>query len=242
MKDLVIVKNQKALTTSLRVAQVFEKNHRDVMRAIRNLTAQNCAVKKMFAESTYVNGKGQEQPMFYMNRDGFYLLAMGFTGEKAMQFKLEFINAFDRMEKQIKVQAELPKTPEQLLELTMQATNHLNNRVTRVENDVDYLKNKSEIDSTQRYQLLMARKKKVLEVVGGKRSNYYQQHKASKIFSEFGHDFKQSFAIPRYECLKKKDFKAAKKFTKNWYPSYNSQLEIKQANAQINLDVYRSEH
>lgn len=86
MEELVVMKNQQAVTTSLKVVEVFGKEHRSVIRNIKNLTAQNCAVKKMFVESTYVNSRGQEWPMFYMNRDGFTLLAMGFTGNKALEF------------------------------------------------------------------------------------------------------------------------------------------------------------
>jgi phage antirepressor YoqD-like protein len=56
----------------------------------------------MFEESTYINEQNKEQPMFLMNRDGFTLLAMGFTGVKAMEFKIEYINAFNKMESKIK--------------------------------------------------------------------------------------------------------------------------------------------
>lgn len=104
MNDLVIMYNQQAVTTSLKVAEVFGKEHRTVMRNIRDLsTAQNCAVQKMFAKSTYLNNQKHEQPMFYMNRDGFTLLAMGFTGKKAMDFKLKYIEAFNNMERQLTV-------------------------------------------------------------------------------------------------------------------------------------------
>lgn len=102
MNDLVIMHDQQAVTTSLKVAEVFSKAHRHVLEAIRNLTAENSAVKNMFAESTYVNKRGQEQPMYYMNRDGFTVLAMGFTGEAALQFKLMYIDAFNKMENALK--------------------------------------------------------------------------------------------------------------------------------------------
>lgn len=62
----------------------------------------------MFVESTYVN-RGKEYPMIYMNRDGFTLLAMGFTGKKALDFKLKYIQAFNKMEQQIRNQSERPK-------------------------------------------------------------------------------------------------------------------------------------
>ena len=100
MNELVIMYDQQAVTTSLKVAEVFGKNHKDVMRNIKNLAAQNCATKKMYVSSTYVN-RGKEYPMYYMNRDGFTLLAMGFTGKKAMEFKLKYIEAFNAMEHQL---------------------------------------------------------------------------------------------------------------------------------------------
>ena len=56
----------------------------------------------MFDKATYINKQGHEQPMFYMNRDGFTLLAMGFTGEAALQFKLMYIDAFNKMENTLK--------------------------------------------------------------------------------------------------------------------------------------------
>lgn len=101
MNNLVIMKDRQAVTDSLKVAESFDKKHKDVLKAWKNLAAQNCATKKMFVESTYVN-RGKEYPMIYMNRDGFTLLAMGFTGKKALDFKLKYIQAFNEMENQIR--------------------------------------------------------------------------------------------------------------------------------------------
>lgn len=108
LNNLVIMKDRQAVTDSLKVAESFEKQHKDVLKAWKNLAAQNCATKKMFVESTYVN-RGKEYPMIYMNRDGFTLLAMGFTGKKALDFKLKYIQAFNKMEQQIRNQSERPK-------------------------------------------------------------------------------------------------------------------------------------
>lgn len=236
MNDLVIMKSKQALTTSLKVAEKFKKNHKDVMKSIRNLTAQNCAVKNMFVESTYVNSRGQEQPMYYMNRDGFTLLAMGFTGKEAVKFKLEYIEAFNKMENFIREQ-ELPQTPEEKLALTMEAAIHLDKRVSKIEKTVADIKEKAEVDEGQRYQLLQARKAKVISTCGGTDSNYYIEKKAKKVFSEFGRDFKKEFKIPRYDCLKSKKFDEAMKFTKNWYPSFVLQREIQNVNAQTKLNL-----
>lgn len=237
MNDLVIMKSRKALTTSLKVAETFGKNHRNVLRSIKNLTAQNCAVKKMFAESTYVNDRGQEQPMYYMNRDGFTLLAMGFTGRDAMKFKLEYIEAFNRMDELIRNENNLPQTPEEQLQLTMVVTNRLVKRVGKVEARVDHIEKTSELSEIQRYQLLQVRKKRVIEAVGGAGSNYYKDTKARKVFSAFGKDFKKEFQIPRYDSLEKQYFEKAMEFTQNWYPDFVLQREIQNSNAQTSLKI-----
>ena len=207
------------------------------MRSIKNLTAQNCAVGKMFVESTYVNQQGHEQPMYYMNRDGFTLLAMGFTGRDAMKFKLEYIEAFNRMDELIRNENNLPQTPEEQLQLTMVVTNRLVKRVGKVEARVDHIEKTSELSEVQRYQLLQARKKRVIEAVGGVDSNYYKDTKARKVFSAFGRDFKKEFSIPRYDSLQKQYFEKAMEFTRNWYPDFVLQREIQNANAQTSLKI-----
>ena len=108
MNDLVFKgQNDQVVTTSLKVAEVFKKEHRHVLDAIRKLmTAENSAVLQMFREDTYLNDQNKPQPMFIMNRDGFTLLVMGFNGKKALDFKLAYINAFNTMEAEIKAQAQ----------------------------------------------------------------------------------------------------------------------------------------
>lgn len=95
----VVYKTEKGtpVTDSLKVAQVFGKLHKNVMKSIRGL-AQNLADRTWFHETTYKDDQGRTQPMFLMNRDGFTLLAMGLTGTTAMQFKVGFIEQFNQME------------------------------------------------------------------------------------------------------------------------------------------------
>lgn len=102
MNELVYLKNDEAVCDSLQVAEKFDKAHRSVLRDIDNLIAQNCAVKSMFKQSTYKADNGQKYRMFYMNRDGFSLLIMGFTGKDALNWKLQYIKAFNQMESFIK--------------------------------------------------------------------------------------------------------------------------------------------
>lgn len=101
MSDLVIIQNRQAVTTSLQVAESFKKRHDHVLETIKNLTTENSGVKNFFHEGTYTNERGRDYPMYYMNRDGFTLLAMGFNGKKALEFKLKYIDAFNKMEEHI---------------------------------------------------------------------------------------------------------------------------------------------
>ncbi|WP_434351071.1 Rha family transcriptional regulator [Trichococcus flocculiformis] len=109
MDNLVIMKEQQAVTTSLQVAETFEKRHDHVLRDLDELkegVTQNWG--DLFWEDTYIHPQNkQSYRMIFMNRDGFTLLAMGFTGKKALEFKLKYIKAFNDMETHIKKQLDM---------------------------------------------------------------------------------------------------------------------------------------
>lgn len=92
-------KEEVTVVTSLDVAETFGKEHARVLRDIRELDCSEEFRHGNFAESYYVNAQNKKQPMYYITRDGFTLLAMGYTGEKAMQFKEAYIKQFNAMEK-----------------------------------------------------------------------------------------------------------------------------------------------
>ena len=89
------------VTGSKDIALKFGKTHKSVLRTIENLMAQNSAVNGMFEESSYLSERGRFEKEYSMNRDGFSLLVMGFTGEKALKWKLDYIKAFNFMEKEL---------------------------------------------------------------------------------------------------------------------------------------------
>ena len=97
--DLVQINNGQAVTSSLQVAEYFGKKHQHVMEKVRALLAEipsDWGVSN-FRQSSYFNLQGKEQPCYEMTKDGFTLLAMGFTGKKAIEFKINYINAFNQM-------------------------------------------------------------------------------------------------------------------------------------------------
>lgn len=102
MNELVYLKNDEAVCSSLQVAEKFEKRHDNVMRSIEGFL-KNEETHKMFKKSSYMEEQNnQRYPMYLMNRDGFSLLVMGFTGKKALEWKLQYIKAFNQMERFIR--------------------------------------------------------------------------------------------------------------------------------------------
>jgi len=113
---VVKVVNNKPITTSLNVAEVFGKPHKDVLRAIENLEIPDDLRERNFAPTSnrapMPNGGFRDVPLYTLTRDGFTILVMGFTGPKAMKFKLAYIEAFNRMEAELSAKAlPPPKEP-----------------------------------------------------------------------------------------------------------------------------------
>lgn len=93
-----IGKEELATCTSLDVAETFGKRHDHVLRDIREIGCSEEFRVSNFGESFYENSQGKKQPMVIMTRDGFTILAMGYTGDLAMKFKEAYIKQFNAME------------------------------------------------------------------------------------------------------------------------------------------------
>lgn len=114
VEELVQVVNKQLVTSSVVVAKHFEKRHDHVVRHIESVLRglpQNGNTPKMYKKVQYTHEQnGQRYSCYLMNRDGFSLLVMSFTGQKALAWKLKFLAAFNAMEEQLKkaVNPELP--------------------------------------------------------------------------------------------------------------------------------------
>lgn len=139
MTDIVFQGSEgQPLTNSVLVAEKFGKKHYNVIQAIKKLTIENSIVKNMFVETTYLSGKQQEQPMYIMNRDGFTLLAMGFTGQKALQFKLDYIDAFNKMEQTIRNTRNLPSSADTaMLKQLVETTQTMAAQISRMQEELN---------------------------------------------------------------------------------------------------------
>ena len=226
MQDLVIMKNHQAVTSSLQVADTFDKEHRAVLKAIDDLKeglAQNYA--DLFWEDEYIHPQNkQKYRIIYMNRDGFTLAALGFNNtKKVLDFKLKYIEAFNEMEKIIK-QSTVPQTIEDMMI-------HQLEEMKDVKKDVSKLKDTMRITGQQEAENKDHSARKVVECLGGKDSPAYKQH-SKKVFSSYWRDFKQYFHLPRYGELPRVKFDEALSFIDEWLPNTEVRLLIKNTNKQ----------
>lgn len=108
---LVTEKAGRPVTNSLKVSQVFEKEHKNVIQSIENIQETLEALGEdplNFQPISYLDSYRREQPMYDMDRDAFAVLVFGFRGDKALKFKVDFIKAFNEMELELmKAQAKL---------------------------------------------------------------------------------------------------------------------------------------
>ncbi|EIG1075173.1 Rha family transcriptional regulator [Campylobacter coli] len=86
---------------SLQIAEVFEKDHSNVLKAIDKLPNDEFKSSN-FKYDSYFDKKSEQRRMINLTRDAFSLLVMGFTGEKAYKWKILFIKAFNEMEKRLR--------------------------------------------------------------------------------------------------------------------------------------------
>lgn len=108
MNDIILsTQNGKPVASSRQIAESFGKEHKHVLRDIENLIGgeSKIGLSSMFFKSEYISAQNKKLPEYLMSRDGFTLLAMGFTGKAALEWKLKYIAAFNEMEKKLSTRA-----------------------------------------------------------------------------------------------------------------------------------------
>lgn len=172
MSDIVLsMQSGEPVASSRQIAENFEKRHDHVMRDIDAIKKDVPNFGEMFFETTAPDSYGREQRAYLMNRDGFTLLAMGFTGKAALEWKLKYIAAFNEMEKKL---AEQPKlTRSQLLATALIAAHEeLEEKDKRIElltADTERMKPKeifSDAVSTSQNSILVGELAKLLKQNG----------------------------------------------------------------------------
>ena len=215
--ELVKIENNQPVTSSLQVAEVFEKQHKHVLESIDDLigVVENSA--DLFYEDTYTHPQNkQPYRQIIMTKKGWTLVAMSFTGKKATKFKLDYINAFDEMEEQISKNKtkELSYREQGLLALA--ANEETNQRVDQIEAEVKGLKDLKKLEPGM-YNFIG---KAVSNKINATLEDLALNKKTQKpLRSELNRNINELAGVKTRTQIKEKDFDKIIDFIERWQPS-----------------------
>jgi len=190
--------NNIVFTDSITIAEVFGKKHKVVIKAIEDDVACNeFLTEHKIVPSEYTDRSGKKNKMYLLDRDAFSYYVMGFTGEKAKKWKLEYIKAFNNMEKALKQkqQQKLPSNPMEILELVFQVQKDHEKKLVEVETKVKVLEDTKRLEGWQEKKLIDLKNQKVFALAGDNKELATKLHR--KVWSLF----KKHFSLPRYNEL-----------------------------------------
>lgn len=226
MSQLVFVENNQVVTDSLTIAEVFGKDHDNVLRDIRNQIEKliEAGEKKFsllnFEESDYKNERGRKYPKINLTEEAFALVAMAYVTPEAMKMKVKFINEFRYMREQLsqpkalserqalvqslKLTAELAEEVEEVRAIAM---NH-DNKIIELERKVE---EQITLDHAEQRRLQKAVAKKVYDHSNSKAE-------ASVLFRELYREIKDRFGVASYKDVKRKELQDALNYINYWIP------------------------
>lgn len=212
MSELINVQqvDGQLLVSSREIATNFEKQHKHVIEKIENTRAENSAIQEMFIESIYIASNGKTNKEFLITRDGFSLLVMGFTGSKAMNWKLRYIEAFNKMEQQL-------KNPFSNMSKELQAILLVDKRQQELDNRITTIEDKMTVNYELAENLRSAINCRAVELLGGKDAEAYKKLN-KKLYAAFYRDIKRTFKVNSYKNLSVKNYDLAIKFIEAWEP------------------------
>ncbi|MFB8672600.1 Rha family transcriptional regulator [Enterococcus faecalis] len=234
MNNLVIMKDQQAVTSSLQVAETFGKEHRAVLKAIDDLKeglAQKYA--DLFCEDTYIHPQNkQAYRVVYMNRDGFTLAVLGFNNsQKVLEFKLKYIEAFNQMEKEIQ-QPKLPTSQRELAMLALSANEETNERVDVIEKEVADLKDNQKIGADDYSYLSRRVHQRVAEVARG--FGKITKEQRGKLYKDINSGIKQITGVGTRSQLREKHYPIVIEYINDWEPSTATKTVVRQMSFDLN--------
>lgn len=139
MTELLTISNGQPTASSRDIAEHFGKGHNHVLRDIDTLKEDVSNFGQMFFDTEIPDSYGRPQRAYLMNRDGFTLLAMGFTGKEALEWKVKYINAFNAMEQELRNPK--PMTANEMFSLQAQINLESERKLAALEGKVEKTSN-----------------------------------------------------------------------------------------------------
>ena len=219
--------------SSREVAEMMEvKRHSNMLSKIDNidLTLTNGKISTFdyWIKSTYKDLKGELRREYLVSKKGCELLAHKSTGEKGVLFTVKYMDRFEQMEKQINKPKNL--SPMDQLRLQYQVLETHEQRFEKIEERLDSL----EINPHQKRAIQKAKTKRVLELLGGRKSIAYKDASLrGKVYADMGRQYNSYFDISEYAYTPRNKFKEALELINSYNLSIELGMEVKQLNQQL---------
>ncbi|MGE7881666.1 ORF6C domain-containing protein [Bacillus sp. NPDC094077] len=237
--QLVFEVNGEVVTDSLMIADMFGKDHYNVLKDIRKQIGY--AGKEFgqvnFHESSYNNSQNKRMPKFDLTEEAFTLVVMGYNTKEAVQMKIKFIEEFKRMKQHIQNQQKVPKDPMSVLKLTFEALEGQAQEIQHIKSDVKDLRENAPLYAVECDEISKAVRKLGVLLLGGKDSNAYQDISLrKKLYSDIYSQLHREFGVNSYKAIKRHHLDRAIQIINQEYsiPTVLDE-EITVTNAQINI-------
>ena len=216
--------------TSIEVAEMVKKDHKNVLRDIRVYVEELAELKiepsNFFSEGSYLDVNNQSRPCYMVTLKGCEFIGNKLTGIKGTEFTAKYINRFHDMEDVITSTIK-PLTDREMMRIQL-------NMLDDVAERVDKLENTMVIDYGQQRVLERLVNSIVIISLGGKENNAYKEI-GKKVFSECNRDIKDHFNVNSRNNIPRLRFEEACSYIKKWQPCTNTKILIDDANAQMNI-------
>lgn len=221
----MFVENSRVVTDSITVADVFGKEHARVMRDIRTLGCSEEFRVGNFAESSYVNLQGRDMPKFIITEQGFALLVMGYTGQRAMEFKERYISEFHSMQQQLlntnadkvvplskdqalitvlRTTADLVEGQEEIRQVVAEQGKEIQQLSRRVDEQIT-------LDSGEQRVVQKAVAKKVYNIA-------MDEPARREFFRQLHREIKDRWAVPSYKDVRRTELLEVLRYIDAWRP------------------------
>ncbi|XNN69483.1 Rha family transcriptional regulator [Bacillus pumilus] len=227
-KQLVFVKENEAVTDSVAIAEMFGKNHDDVLKDVRR--QMEYAGKEFslgnFSESNYTNSRGRTYPKYDLTEEAFTLVVFSYNTKEAVQTKIRFIQEFKRMKEYIQSQ-ERPKamSEKESLLASMKLTIQLNEDVDEMKEDIKQLRDdidkKITLDYSQQQAMKNAVNKRVHKLWNEDMVDKSIYENTRRLYSALWKNLKDAYRVNAYPNILQKDFEEAMSFIEGWRPIFN---------------------
>ena len=227
---------QKSIT-SIEVAEMVRKDHRNILRDVRGYTEELGELKielgDFFQQSTYRDANNQERPCYLVTKKGCEFIGNKLTGIKGTEFTAKYINRFHDMEEIIKK----PKSTMEILELEMQALKEINLKVESVDQDLQQFKLDMPLLGLECDKITSAVRTKGVNCLNGKPSAAYQDKSLrGKVYADIYGQLKREFAVGSYKAIKRGQTELAVEIINGYRTPLALQEEITNCNAQMSFE------